>query len=336
MTKSEMLRPIASTKRGALFASRPSAYLCIVLVAILSGFMFQLRSRTIFSCQADGYNADRYLAYCNGAGYADYEHGAFWFDLEPAAREFAQASEVLFLGNSRMEVAFSTDATANWFAAESTRYYLLGFSYNANMLLAQELLRKIQPRAKAYVINVDDFFYKTESPPMKTVLHDPKARELYEEKHRWQQVHEPICRTLPILCGNNYVIFRSRQTGAYTKKTDKEQIAAVSYDQAVDPNIVHNNTAAAVDFLSRLSVQRQCVILTMVPTVETKIGNVTAIADALGVNLTTPERSLVLRTFDGSHLDKASAEVWSQAFFRAASTKIRGCLGHSSSVGSLR
>ena len=57
-----------------------------------------------------------------------------------------------------------------------------------------------------------------------------------------------------------------------------------------------------------------------------RIGNVTAIAEALGVPLMTPELSQDLLTFDGSHLDKASAERWSQAFFQMASSKIRSCL----------
>src|SRR5215470_9376009 len=108
MMQRTMRWPIPLIKREGLFASRPSIYVSIVLVALLAGFGFQLRTRTIFSCQADGYGTDRYIAYCNGAGYADYEHGAFWFDLEPSARDFAKIADVLFLGNSRMQVAFST------------------------------------------------------------------------------------------------------------------------------------------------------------------------------------------------------------------------------------
>ena len=32
------------------------------------------QTRSIFGCQAPGYSADRYLAYCGGANYADFEH----------------------------------------------------------------------------------------------------------------------------------------------------------------------------------------------------------------------------------------------------------------------
>ena len=84
---------------------------------------------------------------------------------------------MLFLGNSRLQVAFSTAATADWFSAASARYYLLGFGYFENVIFAEEILRRIHPQARVYVINVDDFFERCETPPVKTILHDPEARQ---------------------------------------------------------------------------------------------------------------------------------------------------------------
>src|SRR5271169_3644505 len=170
-----------------LFASRPAMYICVILVGTLASYAYWLRTNTIFSCQADGYNRDRYLAYCNGANYGDYEHGAFYFDLEPSVENFARNADVLFLGDSRLQVAFSTAATADWFSAASARYYLMGFGYFENVIFAEELLRRIGPRARVYVINVDDFFDRSETVPVKTILHDPEARHRYESKHLWQR-----------------------------------------------------------------------------------------------------------------------------------------------------
>ena len=184
-------------------------------LAVFSVLRYQFRTETIFACPATLYSSDRYIAYCDGTRYADYEHGAFAFDLEPAAENFARNADVLFLGNSRLQFAFSTAATADWFSAASARYYLLGFTYYENMVFAEELLRKIQPRAKVYVINVDDFFDRSETPPVKTILHDPAARNRYETKRLWQRVHEPLCKTFAVICGSQFVIFRSRETGAY-------------------------------------------------------------------------------------------------------------------------
>jgi hypothetical protein len=202
-------------------------YICILLVAILGSLAYKLGADTIFSCNADEYNTDRYIAYCNGAEYADYEHGAFQFDLEPSAENFARNADVLFLGNSRLQVAFSTVVTADWFSLASARYYLLGFGFGENVSFARPLLHRIHPEARVYVINVDDFFELTETPPMKEILHDPDARNRYEAK-RWQRIHEPICKKIPAICGDDFVVFRSHETGAYTKKTAKEKMTPVS------------------------------------------------------------------------------------------------------------
>jgi hypothetical protein len=316
---------LMSKKREGLFAGRPALYICVILGAILVASAYKLRKETIFACQATLYNSDRYLAYCNGTRYADYEHGAFWFDLEPTAQTFARNADVLFLGNSRLQFAFSTAATTDWFSAASARYYLLGFTYYENVVFEEELLRRILPKARVYVINVDDFFDRKESPPANVVMHDPEARNRYEGKRLWQHVHEPICKRFPAFCGDTVAFFRSRETGAYSKRVVREYRAPVSYDQTIGQDAVSSNAAAANDFLPYLPVKRKCIILTNVPTVETKIGNVNAVATALGENLIAPEIT-GLETFDGFHLDQPSAEYWSQAFFQIAGSRIRSCL----------
>ena len=102
-----------------LFAHRLMIYICVLLVASIGAYGYGIRTRTIFACQADGYSADRYVAYCNGANYADYEHGAFQFNLEPSVQDSVRNADVLFLGNSRTQVAFSTAPTEQWFSANS-------------------------------------------------------------------------------------------------------------------------------------------------------------------------------------------------------------------------
>jgi hypothetical protein len=309
-----------------LLSARPAIYACLVLAAAYVAFAYQLRTQTIFSCPAKGYSADRYLAYCQGASYADYEHGAFQFDLEPAARAFAGNADVLFLGNSRLQLAFSTTATADWFSKASARYYLMGFLYYENVVFAEELLRTIRPRARVLVINVDDFFGRSESPPVKTIFHDPEARQKYEVKRLWQRVHEPVCKTFARLCGTKFVIFRSRETGAYYPEgVAPRKITSVSYDESVSQNVVNSNTAAAIDFLSHFA-RGKCVILTNVPFVETNIGNAKAVAKGVGAKLVTPGSLEGLQTYDGYHLDQPSAERWSKAFFQAAGSEIRSCL----------
>ena len=99
----------------------------------------------------------------------------------------------------------------------------------------------------------------------------------------------------------------------------------VTYDQVPNPDVVAKYTATAREFLSHVAVDQACVILTDIPTVNTKRGTAVAIASALGKELIAPELD-GLQTYDGSHLDRPSAERWSQAFFQAAGPKIRRCL----------
>jgi hypothetical protein len=318
--------PNAWTKaRESLFAHRLLIYICVLLVASIGAYGYGIRTRTIFACQADGYSADRYAAYCNGANYADYEHGAFQFNLEHSVQDSVRNADVLVLGNSRTQVAFSTAPTEQWFSANSGRYYLMGFGYFENALFEGEFLLGIHPRANVYIINIDGFFEKSETEPMKKILYDPGARDEYETKRFWQRLHERICGAFSALCGNQFVIYRSRDTGAYYEEGQWGNAVPVSYDSLVDQNLANASIATAVDFLSRLT-QKKCVILTMVPTVGTKIGTAKAIASGVGLPLVTPGIVEALQTYDGSHLDQPSAQRWSQAFFQAAGPEIRSCL----------
>src|SRR5215469_345245 len=101
--------------REGLFASQLTLYISILLLSGLASYAFWLKNRSIFACQAPGYSADRYLAYCGGGNYADFEHGALFYDLEPPAMENARNADVLVLGNSTLQVALSNQATADWF-----------------------------------------------------------------------------------------------------------------------------------------------------------------------------------------------------------------------------
>src|SRR5215467_4154858 len=107
--------------------NRPILYAVIVIGAALVTLGYHLRVESILACQAGGYGADRYLAYCGSTDYGEYDHGAFWFGLEPAAKESARRAKVLFLGSSRMQLGMSTKATSDWFSSRSVPYYLLGF-----------------------------------------------------------------------------------------------------------------------------------------------------------------------------------------------------------------
>jgi hypothetical protein len=308
-----------------VLAPRSGAYILLVLAVALIAGAYSLREYGIFGCSASGYTSDRYLSYCTATSYGDYDHGAIWFGLEPAASSAAANAHVLFLGNSRTQFAFSGTATADWFSSLSESYYLLGFSHSENYTFEAPLLRKLRARAKVYVINVDSFFERSETGPGKTVMRDESASARYEQKRQWQNIHRAVCTTFTSVCGNEGAFFRSRSAGAWIVTGGPFPGEPVSYDEVVDQNKLASYTASGRKFLAGLTADRACTILTIVPMVKTDVGTAKAIAVALGLNLVAPKLA-GLATFDKVHLDPESAQRWSAAFFEDAGPQIRKCL----------
>jgi hypothetical protein len=224
-----------------------------------------------------------------------------------------------------MQVAFSSEVTADWFASLSESYYLLGFSAYGNYMFEAPLLHKLHPRAKVYVINIDSFFKRSESPPGKTVMRDESSRARYEEMQQWQGIHKKVCTTFKAVCGDEIAIFRSRSVGTWLMTGGQFTSEPVSYEENIDQNILASSTPLGKEFLSSLPVERGCTILTIVPKVKTDLGTANAIAAALGLSLVEP-RLPGLMTFDGSHLDPESAQRWSTAFLEIAGPQIQKCL----------
>src|SRR5258708_16097987 len=69
--------------REGLFANHWALYIGVVLLVALGSYAYWLKTRSIFACQAQGYSADRYLAYCCGGDYADFRHRALYFNPQP-------------------------------------------------------------------------------------------------------------------------------------------------------------------------------------------------------------------------------------------------------------
>ena len=314
----------------AVSRARPALYIFMVIAAAALAYLFQLRKDGIFACPADGYAANAFIAECSASQYGNYEHGAFWFGLEGEALNAAARAQVLFLGDSRLQVAFSTSQTTDWFSRAATSYYLLGFGAGENMNFMGRLLEKLSPKATAYVINADRFFETWTTRPAKAVLQDATLEERFAHKRNWQLPHRYICGTAPMLCGQNFVAFRSRTTGmyqlggAFDSDGNRIQGSVVSYDHSVNQADVAKYVPRAEQFLSQLGVPRECVILTVVPYSGTRVGTVQALGAALGLKVVSPEPE-GLRMFDPTHLDRASAQAWSQRFYEAAGQQLERC-----------
>ncbi len=326
-----MPNTVSTAQLAKLPVTRLWLYVGLLAVVTLGAGAYGLRRDGIFACQAAGYQSGRYLSLCDAESYGDYDHGAFWFGLEPVASAHAQDAEVLFLGNSRMQLALSTDVTARWFAGASASYYLLGFSHSETVNFVAPLLRALQPRAKVYVINLDRFFTKVVTDPARVVMRDGAAPGRYKQKREWQVLHRATCSRLPAICRDAPAFFRFPETGAWIVAGGEKRPKPTSYADAVDDELLQVYLANGGDFISHLPVPEECVLLTMVPTVGTPVATGEAFADSVGRRFVAPVLDS-LNTFDQSHLDSASAQRWSQAFFDAAGPFIQKCLADASGV----
>ena len=309
---------------------RPLSYTLVIFAVIVATFGLHVRRDSIFACAASLYEGNSYLGYCGGTDYGDYDHGAFWFGLEPEARQHAAAADVLFLGNSRLQFGFSAPALGRWFSANGLQYYLLGFSHFENYTFSGPLLRGLHPRARAYVINVDDFFVDRATDPGYDVMHGLNTRVRYETKRTWQTVHRIVCTWQPSLCGDAITFYRQRDTGEWRLgwAAATSQLFEQS-DTPVDYESLARMKPIAEKFISDLGVDRSCVFLTYVPApspVSTNRATASALAQALGFDLISPPLE-GLQTFDGSHLVPDSAARFVRAFLEIGGPRIQRCLG---------
>lgn len=323
--------PAAAPPPRRRVTQRSGLYIVLLLATMCVATGYKLRTNGLFSCDASGYEADRYVAYCQASAYGDYDYGAFWYGLEPSTSAAATNADVLFVGNSRAQFALSSNAVASWFDSHRARYYLLGFAYNGNMAFAAPLLRRLKPRAKVYVVSVDLFFRRQPTLPAQDVMRDSAASGRYREKRFWQLAHRALCTRIPGACRHDFAYYRRRTDGAWIVAGDGNfKSQPVVYSDSVDHGVLDAEVALAREFVSRLPVSRDCVLLTLPAKGTlgpgTSVGTAKAIAAALGLPLIAPQPDH-LTTFDGSHLDRSSAERWSSAFIAAAAPSIEKCLG---------
>jgi hypothetical protein len=298
----------------------------VLLAVVLAAFATKLRLRGVFACPAS-YGNSAYLSDCNASNYGDYDHGAFWFGLEPRARQAAGKASVVVLGNSRTQFGFSSPVTVRWFEQRSIPFYLMGFSHYESVTFVTPVLAKVQPHASAYVINADRFFAEWLSPTSHRIVYERDARARYVEKQFWQWPHKAICGTAAFLCGRELAVYRNIDNGTwFTSGVLPHEPSGVADGGSSEAERWPHYIDLAKEFIDRLQVDRQCIVLTIVPTKDTKRAEAQAIAEALGVSFIAP-RVDDLTTFDGSHLDVKSAARWSAAFLDVAGPVLERCAG---------
>jgi hypothetical protein len=274
-----------------------------------------------------------YLAYCDSPTYGSYEQAAYWYDLEPEATRSLQQADILFLGNSRLQFAFSTQPVDDFFSARSLRYHLLGFGYGESSRFPRALLRRYRPTPKLVIINADPFFQDVPSPVAADIERDP-SRTLLDglDKLIFDRLQPALC-AIPLFCSaTNPSTYRDRRSGQWIWRDILAPAATVAGPITPAKPIPWSRQslpawqADAETFLDELGVPRSCIILTGIPTPAIDAeGMATALAKRLGVTVIIPAID-GLTALDTSHLSAASADRWSTAFLAAAAPTIDACL----------
>ncbi|KAB0269703.1 hypothetical protein [Microvirga brassicacearum] len=316
-------------------ASPSYAVLFLIAALLAGGLAFSVQWGIRSSACRPFSKPGTYLAFCSTARYGDYEHGAYFLGYESEAVDNLRKADVLLLGNSRAQFAFSTDSVETYFGARGLRYHLLGFGYNETSEFPVQLIERYGLRPRALVINADRFFAEWLSPPAKAVSSGSLAvRAEHVGKKIGPWIADHACAFGPIGCTRNSpTIYRSHATGrwiwANLLATPQQRATNLGIQQikASDADI-EGIAQVAESFLKRIGISRECLVLTAAPNDfdETK-----TLVQRLGARLRWPVIYPIvedLATIDGSHLNEPSAERWSAAVV----AELEGALGDCASI----
>ncbi|MFZ5781895.1 MAG: hypothetical protein ACOY4R_17010 [Pseudomonadota bacterium] len=311
----------------------PAPRYLLLLAALFPLFWLAASALSYFvavaKCDGRSTATDAYIAYCLDRAFGDFEHEAFFFGLERVPTALAE-TKVLFLGNSKLQYAFSRDNVAPFFAERGVPFFVMGFGHGEQSRFPQMVLERHPARPVLAVINVDPFFTDGITEPAAFPLQHPVAGRIDATfKSLMQRPRAWLCRRDPTLalCAGKPAMTRSRITGQWNVAAFRQgaEPTLPLPPAAVDDGEIDRWLARAIEIAPAFlkTVHARCVIFTAVPSAA---GDRAArrLADRLGVPFIAPEID-GLATIDGVHLDARSGIAWSDAFLRALEPVGREC-----------
>jgi hypothetical protein len=286
----------------------------------------------VAACGPAPQGSDAFLAACTQPNFGDFEHAAYIWDLEPNAVRALQAADVIFLGNSRLQFAFSTQAVSDYFSRNGISYYVLGFGYDEKSPFTEQLSRKYHLKPKAYIINADPFF----ADGLSLAARELQGVQLsvwltYAFKLVFVQEQRLIC-SIPWLCVQSYpTLYRVPQDGSwiwhdfYFPPTLSLPVTSEKRDALTDSQLSRAKVLAR-EFVAASNMPPECIILTGIPTsIIASEGVAAEIGRAAGLQVVLSDVQN-LSTVDQSHLNADSAERWSAAFVEKMAPVLDRCL----------
>jgi hypothetical protein len=311
---------------------KPARYLGIfALSAGLAGFLTPLINfgSAALSCRR-AHAEGSYLAYCSAVGFTDYEHGAYYYALENEAVRNLQRADVVFLGSSRGQFAFSTDAVREFFRARGLSFHILGFGEAEQSPFVLELLRKFPISPKLLVVHVDPYFHTYMSKTAaKVIAGSPTTRIAYMYKQVVSRAHASWCSALTGVCSYRGAVYRSRMDGSWlwvdVLAPGTMTVPIRDERQPVPSDLIGFPDRLAGPFLDAVGVPRGCVVMTAAPHDLADFAPAARqIAMSQRAEVALPDIH-GLATIDGAHLNKPSAERWSTEMLAIIAPIVERC-----------
>lgn len=274
-----------------------------------------------------------FISSCSSAKFGDYEHDAFWFNLETEAVVNLKAADVVFTGSSRTMFAFSTEEVRGYFAARGLTQFNLGFGFDEQQAFFAALATRFNLHPRVLVIGIDPYFVDHVSGPAAAAMGDWFERGHGIAKKIQIELQSTFCRWKLMGCaGVASAAFRSTSDGYFVwrdiLKPDRES------PRTQEPHIrdVQVNVPLAViaakEFLDRIGMPAACVVLVPMPTplIWLKPDPVKQVADALGSMYVDADTGEDLAFVDQTHLSFYSAKRFSAEFLRRFDQLPQDCL----------
>ncbi len=320
---------------GAAAEKRFALVFCLCFVC-LGSLVFVFKRTDLFpwpgSCHAGGYDSEYYMAYCHNTRYGDYEHFALYKSSEPEALVSLKKAQVLFLGNSRTQYAFSTKAILDYFDSRNVDHYVMGFGQGAMSPVANAVMQAHALQPALLVANADPFFSDEVNGTFQRILDgDTELDNEFGRKKRLQTWQASVCSNSNhwlhnLVCnGEDETLYRSRKNGHWLTQfyRDNQHIPVSESNALLDQ--LDNTQHKVAQFIEQTNIRPECLVLTVTPRTETPAQFAKALAAATGLPLIMPQLS-DLHTIDHSHLDSESAERWSASFLQQLDEHMEQCV----------
>ena len=275
-----------------------------------------------------------YMAYCENERFADYEHGAFWYDLEPGVVQAMRDADVLFVGNSRLQLGFDPSLLAAAMSELGLRYYMLGFGYKEYHVFAQSLIERYRLKPRALVANADPFFVDALSAASRPLLEAGPGEPMLGYRYRGfvQRAKARLCgQGAPLASsraceGFRLTIYRNRQSGEWRlARSMGEGSPIVPMARRAAAADVSSASAHGRFLRERLGLSPTCLPVLGVPTPSVSSDMAARIASKAGLPFIEGDGE-GLRSSDGSHLTSTSATAWTLNILPQLTRVLAACM----------